>query len=195
MTIGHLRQFAVFALFFVLSCGILMVGPWCTGVFGEEAEAYTYIGVKKCKMCHKKAETGDQNGVWEKSGHAKAFETLATPEAKAEAAKAGIENPQAAPECLKCHATAVSVMADLANQTITLEEGVSCESCHGPGSGYKSKKVMEAITAGETDGATVGLVTPTEETCKKCHTPEGNSFFKEFVFDERVKKIAHPIPE
>jgi hypothetical protein len=194
MTIGHLRRIAVFALFFVVSCGILMVGPWCTGVFGAEGDDFQYVGVKKCKICHKKAEAGEQFPIWEKSGHAKAFETLATDAAKEEAAKHGIDDPQAAPECLKCHATAAAVMADLENQTITLEEGVSCESCHGPGSEYKSKKVMAAIYAGETDGATVGLITPTEETCKQCHTPEGNAFYKEFVFADRVKEIAHPVP-
>jgi len=85
-------------------------------------------------------------------------------------------------------------MDDLANQKITLEEGVSCESCHGPGGDYYKKKTMQAITDGELDGATVGLIHPTEEVCKKCHTPEGNAFYKEFIFEERVEKIAHPRP-
>ena len=155
----------------------------------------TYVGVAKCKLCHKKPEEGAQYDVWLKSGHAKAFETLASPEAKAEAAKHGIADPQKDPKCLKCHATAAAVMDDLANQKITLEEGVSCESCHGPGSAYYKKKVMEDVRSGAVEAKSVGLIMPTEAVCKTCHTPEGNSFYKEFVFAERAKAIAHPIPK
>ena len=161
--------------------------------YGEDAD-HGYVGVTKCKMCHKKPEEGEQFKIWSESAHARAFETHGSEKAKAEAAKQGIEDPQAAPECLKCHATAFAVMDDLANQKITLEEGVSCESCHGGGADYYKKKTMAAITAGELDGATVGLVKPTEETCVQCHTPEGNPFFKEFIFEERLAEIAHPRP-
>lgn len=157
-------------------------------------EVYEYTGVKKCKICHKKPETGDQFGIWEKSPHAKAYESLASAEAKAEAAKLGIENPQTAPECLKCHATAFAVMADTTAK-ITVEEGVSCESCHGPGSGYQKKATMEGITAGAIDPASVGLVIPDAKTCTRCHTPEGNPFYKEFDFAKFSAQIAHPIPE
>jgi hypothetical protein len=85
-------------------------------------------------------------------------------------------------------------MDDLLNQKIKLEEGVSCESCHGAGGDYYSKKTMTAITAGEIDGASVGLVTPDESLCLQCHKEEGNAFYQPFSFEERVKEIAHPIP-
>lgn len=153
-----------------------------------------YIGAGKCKMCHNKPAEGAQYDLWLKSPHANAFKTLATPEAKAEAAKQGIADPQKDPKCLKCHATAAAMTAPDPTSKLTMEEGVSCESCHGPGSGYYKKKTMEEIAAGTLDGKTVGLIKPTEAVCKECHRPEGNSFFKEFVFAERVKKIAHPKP-
>ncbi len=192
---GRLARSLVIALFFLLSSGIFLIGPSSTEVLGAEEETFEYVGVTKCKMCHKSAKQGEQFGLWEKTGHAKAFETLATDAALAEAKERGIENPQTAPECLKCHATAFAVMDDLENQKITLEEGVSCESCHGPGKSYMKKKTMTAIRAGEVDGASLGLIQPTEEVCVECHTPEGNSFFKEFVYEERIQKIPHPIPE
>lgn len=174
-----------------------LVGPLLTPAAGDGAAtpSYEYIGAGKCKICHKKPEQGEQYRIWSESAHAKAFETLASPEALAEAKKRGIENPQTAPECLECHATAFAVMADLANQKITLEEGVSCESCHGAGSAYYKKSTMESITSGEIEPASVGLVIPTEETCTKCHKAEGNAFFKPFDFKERAAKIAHPIPK
>ena len=65
-----------------------------------------YIGSKMCKNCHKGADKGDAHGIWEKSPHAKAWETLATPAALAAAKELGIEKPQEDAKCLKCHATA-----------------------------------------------------------------------------------------
>jgi hypothetical protein len=174
---------------------VLAAGAPAQGAEGAADAAGTYIGAAKCKLCHKKPEEGAQFDLWMKSAHAKAFATLATDKAKEDAAKKGIADPQKDPQCLKCHATAAAVLEDLASHKITLEEGVSCESCHGPGSGYYKKKTMEEISAGTLDGKTVGLIKPTEAVCKTCHTPEGNSFYKEFVFAERVKEIAHPRPK
>jgi hypothetical protein len=173
---------------------IALLISWLPTPAASGAGEFEYIGVKKCKICHKKPETGDQFGLWEKSAHAKAYASLASAEAKAEAAKLGIDNPQTAPECLKCHVTAFTVMADTTAK-ITLEEGVSCESCHGAGSGYQKKATMEGITAGEIDPASVGLVIPDAKTCTVCHTPEGNPFYKEFDFAKASQLIAHPIPE
>ena len=161
----------------------------------EEAKPeYTYIGVAKCKTCHKKEATGDQFGIWSKGPHAKAYETLASEASVAKAKELGLGNPQEEPQCLGCHVTAFAVWDDLANQTITKEEGVSCESCHGPGSGYKSLKTMKAITEGTVEAASVGLAIPDEATCKGCHNPD-NPFHKEFVFKDSYAKIAHDIPK
>jgi cytochrome c peroxidase len=160
----------------------------------EGKETYTLVGVKTCKMCHNKEATGQQFTKWSAGPHAKAFETLGTDKAKAKAKELGLGNPQEEAKCLKCHVTAFPVMGDLENQKITMEEGVSCESCHGPGSGYKSMKVMKACYEGETDPASVGLMMPDSTTCETCHNPE-NPFHKEFKFEEFAKKIDHSIPK
>jgi len=75
-----------------------------------------------------------------------------------------------------------------------MEEGVSCEACHGPGSQYKSLKVMKDIAAGTVKGADVGLATPDKTLCVKCHNTKSPTF-KEFKFEEAAKKIAHPLPK
>src|SRR3989338_4281508 len=114
--------------------------------------AAEYVGSKKCSICHKKEDTGNQYGVWLESKHAKAFEVLGTPEAKEAAAQRGISDPQTSGACLKCHSTAYGFSEARVSEAITVEEGVSCESCHGAGSEYKKKSVMEnkdeAIAAG-----------------------------------------------
>ena len=166
-------------------------------VSADEAKSdFKYIGSMKCKICHKKESDGAQYTKWQSTGHAHAYETLGTPEA-AEIAKArGISgSPQEAPECMKCHSTAWGMSAEaLAASKITLEEGVSCESCHGPGSGYYKKKTMEKITAGTIDGTTLGLTMPTEAVCVACHNDESPGF-KGFDFKEFFPKIAHPKPK
>ncbi|NNE33637.1 MAG: cytochrome C554 [Rhodothermales bacterium] len=153
-----------------------------------------FIGAAKCKTCHKKAEDGEQHPLWEASAHAGAWATLGTDKAKEVAAAAGIENPQTADECLACHITAHGVAPELLGTKYSVEEGVSCESCHGAGGNYYKKKTMASITSGEIDGATVGLVAPTEETCVACHNDKSPTFAG-FDFAEYSEKIAHPIPD
>ena len=101
------------------------------GTFAAAEEA-TYIGAAKCKMCHKV-----EFASWEGLSHSKAFDRL-KPEEQTNA------------ECLSCHATGGT--ADL--------PGVQCESCHGPGSGYKSLKVMKDHEASVAAGLIVHVVAP-----------------------------------
>lgn len=99
--------------------------------------AADYIGAAKCKMCHK-----TEHASWLQTKHAGAFDLLAAED-------------QAKAECLVCHATGES--AEL--------PGVQCESCHGPGSAYKSMKVMKDLDA----SLAAGLVVPDEASCRGCH--------------------------
>ena len=159
--------------------------------FTAAAEGNSYMGVKKCKMCHKKPAAGEQFKLWSESPHANAFATLATEQSMEIAKGMGIDNPQEADECLKCHVTGHGA-GDLALKVLP-ENGVGCESCHGAGSAYYKKKDMKAIFAGEVDGATLGLTKITAETCTVCHNEESPTY-KEFDYEVRVKEMAHPVP-
>ncbi|MEE9169547.1 MAG: multiheme c-type cytochrome [bacterium] len=160
----------------------------------EEEKQHAFIGVAKCKTCHRTAKQGEQFVLWEKSKHAKAYETLAGHEAKKTAKEKGIENPQTAKECLKCHVTAYGVDEKLLGEKYTITAGVGCESCHGAGADYYKRKTMKAITAGTLDGATVGLIMPDEKVCVGCHNEE-SPYYKKFDFAAMSKKIAHPVPK
>lgn len=158
-------------------------------------KTFKYVGVAKCKMCHKGEKHGNVFEIWEKSKHATAYATLATEHSKEVAKKAGIEgDPQQAPACLVCHVTAYSAPADKKEATLTFAEGNSCEACHGPGSEYKSMKVMKDIYAGTVKGADFGLIEPTNEVCVTCHNTKSPTY-KEFKFEVEVKNIAHPVPK
>jgi len=149
----------------------------------SKAQDHDYIGASKCKMCHNKAEKGSQYDKWASGPHAKAFETLASADAKKYSA-----DPQKDAKCLACHSTYHSASADLM-ATIKAEEGVSCESCHGPGADYKSPAVMKD----KQKSLAAGLIEPTEAVCKTCHN-EKSPTFKGFKFAEYSAKIAHPAP-
>ncbi len=139
------------------------------------AEDFKYIGAAKCKMCHNKADKGEQYNKWLASPHAKAMASLKGDEAKN-------------PKCLKCHSTAAGANQALV-ATITVEEGVSCESCHGPGSAYKVATTMKDTKL----SMAKGLIMPDEKVCKKCHNEE-SPHYKGFNYKEYVAKIAHDDP-
>lgn len=155
---------------------ITMLAALFMFVGGLVAQDYEYIGAKKCKVCHNKVEKGEQYNKWAAGPHAKAMESLEGDDA---------ENPK----CLKCHSTYYGDNEDLMTDYITEEEGVSCESCHGPGSVYKNLKIMKS----QEESLANGLILPTAEVCEKCHNDESPTF-KGFDYDEYVAKIAHPYP-
>jgi hypothetical protein len=161
---------------------VLFVG---SSVFAQE---YEYIGAAKCKMCHNKPETGKQYDLWKASAHAKAFTTLQGAEAIKIGQAKGIADPSKDQKCLKCHSTA-AINADL-NAGITVEEGVSCESCHGAGSAYKTLTIMKS----REQAIAKGLIIPDAKVCTKCHNSESPTF-KSFDFAAASKLIAHPIPK
>ena len=191
---------------------VLLIFSWSV-LMAQQAE-FSYMGVNNCKMCHKKAEKGDQFGIWSKAGHAGAFETLKGEEALKIAKEQGLETPpHEAGECLVCHTTGFGkaggyeiLSAELIASAETdkaakrkvdkndSKANVGCENCHGAGSGYKSKKTMEGIFSGAIDPATVGLIDPNKEVCLTCHNEKSPTFKEEFDFDAMAAKITHPYP-
>ena len=152
-----------------------------------------YEGVLRCKMCHKREKKGMQYEIWTGSSHSKAYLILGTPEAKEIAGMYGVKNPQEDLKCMICHATGFDAPPELQGRKFDITEGVGCESCHGAGGDYYRSKVMRGLRKGSIKPESVGLIYPDENTCKKCHNPE-NHTSKEFIYEERWAKIAHPIP-
>jgi hypothetical protein len=156
------------------------------------AQEHQYVGVKKCRTCHKKELIGDQFGVWQKTKHSQAFEALKGDKALEIAKQKGLAGaPHEAAECLKCHVTAYGVDASLIASPLTASDGVQCESCHGPGKDYRKKKVM----ADHAKSVAAGLWEPGKDAkiCQGCHNEESPTFAG-FDFEQAKEKIKHPIP-
>ncbi|MEN8155423.1 MAG: cytochrome c family protein [Bacteroidota bacterium] len=149
---------------------------------------FKYIGASKCKMCHMKPAKGEQYKVWLAGPHAGAMKTLASEASLKIAKEKGIADPTTDPACIKCHST-VGHIEKSQMASIKITEGVSCESCHGPGSMYKGASVMKNRDM----AMKKGLILPTEEVCKTCHNEESPTY-KPFNYEEKVALIAHPDP-
>jgi hypothetical protein len=161
-----------------------------------------YVGVKTCGICHKSEDSGNALAKWQASPHAKAFDLLGTDKAKEVGKKLGIDDPQKSGKCLRCHSTAYNFTESVATDKIKPEDGVTCESCHGPGKKYMPKSIMEdrakAIEA--------GLIYPASQTCEKCHNDQNPTWKPDlyttkdgkkvgFDYDQAFAKIAHPDPK
>lgn len=156
-------------------------------------ESPGYVGTKVCGLCHKSEKQGEQLGIWEKSAHAKAYKTLLTEEANKIASEKGFSTKAAETEaCLKCHVSGYNVDASMLGAKFNIEDGVQCETCHGPGSEYKSMKIMKDKKLAVENGLL--MYDNKEELCKKCHNEESPSY-KEFNFEEMWAKIKHDVPK
>jgi len=167
-----------------------------------ERDAANYAGTKMCGICHKAEDKGNQLAKWQASPHAKAFELLGTPEAKEAGKKVGVDNPQASPKCLKCHSTAYNFGESAAVEKIKPEDGVTCESCHGPGKKYMLKSVMES----REKCIEAGMVYPATKNCELCHNDQSPTWKADryttkdgkkagFDAEQAYEKIKHPNPK
>jgi len=106
--------------------------------------------------------------------HARATDALSNPVSTRMAKTLGIGDPAKAPKCLACHSLEAPPSAQGRNFA---NEGVSCEACHGPATGWLGYHVTrdatheESVKRGMYD--TKDVVKRTEK-CLTCHlgTPE-----------------------
>jgi hypothetical protein len=152
------------------------------------AKEFSYVGASACKLCHKAELQGRQFTIWESNAHSRSFENLKTPKALEIGEAAGAANPVENAQCLGCHAPLAAKAPDLQR------EGVTCEVCHGPGSGYKKLNVMMDRQKSAQNGLILydGDSGRIQAHCLKCHqNPHGNPF----DFEAGWAKIKHPVPK
>ena len=156
-----------------------------------------YVGVTKCRTCHKKELIGNQYKEWRRGYHGKSFETLKSDKALEFARARDISGPPHEAEyCLGCHVTAYG--EDLAQfregKRLPVKDGIQCESCHGPGSLYKSENTM----SDHDQSRAAGLWDPGEDekVCAACHNDTSPSWDPAVGFDYETarEEVAHPIP-
>ncbi len=147
------------------------------------ALAGQYEGVASCagSTCHGRNEGDgkvvrqDELRIWQESSsksgaHSRAFAVLSSPRGARIAADLGLGNATAATACLGCHSTLARDGQRGARYRAA--DGVGCESCHGPSSGWLSSHY--AVPASHASNVANGLV-PLEKAqarasvCLDCH--------------------------
>lgn len=119
--------------------------------------------------------------------HSRATEVLATPVSQRMARILGVGAPQQAQKCLTCHSLEVPPAARGRNFA---SEGVSCEACHGPATGWLGYHVTrdathaESVKRGMYD--TKDVVKRTEK-CLTCHLGTADK-----VVDHEMIAAGHP---
>jgi len=154
------------------------------------AEEFKYVGNKKCIVCHK-----SEYKSWQKDYHAKALDDL-KPGIKVEAKKKANLDPDKDytkdEGCLSCHSTGYGKPA----VKRAILDNVGCEACHGPGSKYKSMKVMNKKKYRENreeqhkKAIEAGLIEPTEQVCVSCHNDKSPTW-KGFDYCKMIKEVKH----
>jgi 2',3'-cyclic-nucleotide 2'-phosphodiesterase (5'-nucleotidase family) len=115
-----------------------------------------------CGECHT-----DAYEVWQKTNHAKAFQTLVDKER------------QVNPDCLGCHTTRFEEAGGFTMKAQEKElRNVQCESCHGDRTEHLK------------DPSVVSQTKPAMETCIKCHTEHRCPDFKK-NYTQEWEKIKH----
>lgn len=190
---------------------ILTVLGMCSAVFGvllggPAQAADEYVGQGQCKVCHNKAAEGEQWNKWKAEKHAKAFDTLKTPEADKIAKDKGLTKPAAeSPECLKCHVTAYDAATSAAPAKIVPADGVQCESCHGAGSQHMDAGKKKMFKKDESVDPKQFVTKIDESTCTKCHNDQSPTWKADrytkadgtkvgFDYEQAKEKVSHPNP-
>lgn len=122
----------------------------------------TYIGSKRCASCH-----FEQFLKWRKTPHANAYEVLTA-------------KYQSDAKCLQCHTTGFGEESGFTDFASTPSlAGVSCETCHGPGSKHEEIAKPFAQTKDLTPQQeamirdSIWLMTP-KNICVECHKTQAH---------------------
>lgn len=141
-----------------------------------------FVGSKKCQDCHEESYK-----VWKKSGHARAYATLAE-----------LDPPrQYDPECISCHVVGWNSQNYYPYEGgyTSIEEtphlrDVGCESCHGPGGAHVAAE-SGGDEALQLELQKAMVVTKEESRQRQCFTCHDGDNSPDFNFDEYWPLVEH----
>lgn len=178
--------------------GSMMLLALSATVTAAPVDDQVHLGVASCASgpCHGKLTPSDTSNVWlneyriwsADDRHARAYQTLLSPESQRMARKLGLPNAQSAKICLDCHSD--NVPPEQRGPRFQISDGVGCEACHG-GAG----KWIESHTepgATHADNLARGMLATERievraEVCLSCHLGTRDQFAT-----HRIMGAGHP---
>ncbi len=159
-----------------------------------------YVGIATCGTanCHggtlprnEQRILANEYFTWDKKDlHRRAYEVLLNPRSAAIARNLRLSAPPArTPLCLDCHA--LQVPTRLQEARLEIEDGISCESCHGPASGWLEGHRAEgwthadSVAAGMRDTKDLGV---RAGLCLSCHQGDAKR-----SVDHELIAAGHPV--
>ncbi len=135
-----------------------------------------FVGSQTCSTsgCHGGATLNrDQSLVWAKKDfHSRSYATLTIARSQRIAEALHIADPTQSPRCTVCHAPFQTVSDAERGPSVTITEGVSCETCHGAGESWLRAHTRtdytyaDRVTAGMRDLKNLYV---RASTCVACH--------------------------
>jgi len=161
------------------------------------AGKYTGPGSCASTACHGAITPQNVNEVFQneystwivKDKHAQSYKALTGMVGERMAGILGLGKAENAPRCLACHA--LNPPAELRSRTFDVSEGVSCESCHGPASGWLGPHTernwthAQSVAAGMVDTRDVARRTG---MCLSCHLGDSEDKY----VDHEMIAAGHP---
>jgi hypothetical protein len=180
-----------------------------------QGQAFQYAGSAVCSGCHATTPENprtpfpysigfiklDESVTWDKEDkHSIAYKRLNSDRGRRMASLLKVDVNKREAGCLNCHSASINEVSNRADQGVQFNpsEGVSCENCHGPYSGWAGEHIQTPFrTKGSADWAKVGfndLRSPDRqaEKCLSCHI--GNSEEGKVVTHEMYAAGHPPLP-
>lgn len=175
----------------------------------QEPSRGTFTGVASCggSTCHGRSVADgavvrqDEILIWQDpasaaGAHSRAWRVLQEPRSREIARRLGIGEATTAPMCLGCHATPIGLDSNAGRAPtgarFQIADGVGCESCHGPASGWlASHYAVGGTHAANVARGLIPLETPQARAgvCLDCHY--GSADDGQFV-THRIMAAGHP---
>ncbi len=177
---------------------VAVIAAACLLFSSAKAAEHSYIGSKKCRVCHIK-----EYRSWTETKMAKSFDILKPGQRKDIKLEHGLDPDKdytKDAKCLACHTTGYGKPGGFADIETTPDlVGVGCEMCHGAGGTYVQDQYMSLKNKNysKSEIVAVGLIGEiTAGTCiDTCHNPDnptaGDPY--EFKFEERKDQGLHEI--
>jgi hypothetical protein len=191
--------------------GIALIFALSSTGLGQQAGNAQFIGVTECARCHTSPTPLDKQAgftdwchltefdTWFKlDKHAKAFELLKGERGQQMGRLLGIADVTKDQQCLSCHSNWQKGQPK--PNDVNIQQGVSCESCHGPGSEYERPHRANDMSwrlKTTAEKAALGMIEVREprqraQQCLSCHV--GNTAQGKVLTHEMYAAGHPPLP-
>jgi len=172
------------------------------GAAPAPVELAKFTGVSSCQssLCHGGGAGNDQCAIWAAVDfHVRAYAILLTPRSRSITDALNSVNPTVNERCTVCHSPLQALPPQRVSTAAFVDEGVTCESCHGPASLWlrshtrKDYTAAQRVASGMTDlrGA-YGRA----NTCVACHeylSPDiAKAGHPELIFELDSQTVSEP---